>query len=306
MIQLTHPALLLLGSLLLIPVLLRPRRAWLYSSLLLLQGGPRSHPVARLTTWVTGVAVCLLLTALARPQGGHVHTQQVREVRDIVLTLDLSLSMEDDIASIRGNGKERKIDLMQQAALGFVHKHQHDRVGLLVFGDDAFGVWPLSTDHTALQQRLQHLDTLLPSDLRGTDVTKALLRSLDHFQVLGQSDTQLLLLFTDGLDTFDPEVEAHIVQRLRHQQVTLYVLGLNLNNESPLIQLLHQSQGRYFNVGKSEDLNQALQAIDRLETSQIIVRHETAYQDWYAFFALPGLLLFVVSTVCKSIWVVEV
>jgi hypothetical protein len=36
------------------------------------------------------------------------------------------------------------------------------------------------------------------------------------------------------------------------------------------------------------------------------VRHETAYQDWYAFFALPGLLLFVVSTVCKSIWVVEV
>ena len=305
MIQLAHPTLLLLGGLLLIPVLLRPRRTWHYSSLLLLQGGQRSHPAARLTTWVTGVALCLLLTALARPQGGAAHTQQVREVRDIVLTLDLSLSMEGNIASTRGNVKEDKIDLVQQAAREFVHRRQHDRLGLLVFGDDAFGVWPLSTDSTTLQQRLQHLKTLLPSELRGTDVAKALLRSLDHFQACGQSNTQLLLLFTDGMDTLDPAVEEHIEQRLQQQQVTLYVLGLDLENESPIMQLVHRSQGRYFNITKAEELNHALQAIDRLETSQVTTHHVTDYQDWYALFALPGLLLFVVSTVCRSIWVVE-
>ena len=306
MIQLAHPTLLLLGALLLIPVLLRPRRAWHYSSLLLLQGGQQSHPAARLTTWMTGIALCLLLTALARPQGGPVHTQQVREVRDIVLTLDLSLSMEGDIASTRGDGKERKIDLVQQAALAFVHRHQLDRLGLLVFGDDAFGAWPLSTDSTTLQQRLQDLKTLLPSALRGTDVAKALLRSLEHFQALGQSNTQLLLLFTDGLDTLDPAVEEHIAQRLRQQQVTLYALGIDLENESPIMQLVHRSQGRYFNITQAEELNHALQAIDRLEASQVTTRHATDYQDWYARFALPGLLLLVVSTVCKSIWVVEV
>jgi Ca-activated chloride channel family protein len=214
--------------------------------------------------------------------------------------------MEDSLTSTRGSGQERKIDLVQQAALGFVHRHQNDRVGLLVFGDEAFGVWPLSIDHTALQQRLQRLETLLPSDLRGTDVAKALLHSLDHFQAMGQADTQLLLFFTDGLDSLDPEMEERIAQRLRQQHVTLYVLGLDLEDESPLMRLLHRSQGQYFNIAKAEDLHQALQAIDGLETSQITVRRETAYQDWYAFFALPGLLLLLVSTVCKSLWVVDV
>jgi hypothetical protein len=108
------------------------------------------------------------------------------------------------------------------------------------------------------------------------------------------------------MDALDSAVEEHIAQRLQQQQVTLYVLGLDLENESPIMQLVHQSQGRYFDITKAEELNHALQAIDRLETSQVAMRHVTDYQDWYAFFAWPGLLLFVVSTICKSIWVVEV
>lgn len=72
------------------------------------------------------------------------------------------------------------------------------------------------------------------------------------------------------------------------------------------MQFVHRSQGRYFNITQAEELNHALQAIDRLEASQVTTRHATDYQDWYARFALPGLLLLVVSTVCKSIWVVDV
>ena len=156
MIQLAHPALLLLGGLLVLPFLVRPQRAWHYSSLRLLHGGQPSGLATRLTWGSTVVALSLLLIALARPQGGLTQLKQAQEMRDVVLTLDLSLSMEGPIATEAGQKLVSKLDQVQQAALEFVRRRQHDRLGLLVFGDETFGVWPLSTDSSTLQQRLQH------------------------------------------------------------------------------------------------------------------------------------------------------
>lgn len=210
MISLAHPVFLLVGGILLLPYVLRPQRAWYYSSLPLLHGGKPSSPSALLTSGVTLAALLLLLLALARPQGGAVRTQHVLEARDIVLTLDLSLSMDGSMALTGDEKNVRKLDLIQRAALAFVRRHQQDRLGLIVFGDDAFGAWPLSTDSPVLQQRLQHLETLLPSELRGTRVEKALVKSLHHLQELGQARSKMVLLLTDGLDTIDPTAAGQI------------------------------------------------------------------------------------------------
>jgi Ca-activated chloride channel homolog len=306
MIQLAHPMLLLPGGLLLLLLLVRPQQAWHYSSLHLLYGGQPSSLATRLCWGSTVVVLSLLLIALARPQGGLTQLTQVQERRDIILTLDLSLSMDGSIAAATEQKFMSKLDLVQQAALGFVRRRQHDRLGLLIFGDETFGVWPLSTDSTTLQQRLLHLKTLLPLALRGTHVAKALEKSVDYLQAHGQARTKIVLLMTDGLDRLTAETVARLVQRLKHHQITLYVLGLNLPEASNILPLVRQTQGEYFDITDAAGLDQALGAIDHLETSRVTWTQHTARRELYAFFALPALLVLCVGTVLQSLWVVKV
>jgi Ca-activated chloride channel family protein len=305
MIHLAHPALLLLGGLLLLPLLVRRQRAWHYSSLHLLHGGQPCSLVTRLLWGLTVTALLLLLIALARPQGGLAQSRQVREVRDIVLTLDLSLSMDAGIASETGKRYASKLDLVQQAAMEFVQRRQQDRLGLLVFGDQTFGVWPLSTDQAILQRRLQRLSTLLPTDLRGTHVAKALEKSLEYLHAHGQARTRVVVLMTDGLDMLTPDAAARLVQRLNQHRITVYMLGINLPENSPFVQFIRRANTQYFNITKAEELDNAMHAIDRLETSYVTETQATARQELYPFFAVPGLLGLFVATVWQAVWRAE-
>lgn len=306
MIRLAHPFLLLVGGLLLLPYLLRPQRAWYYSSLELLKGGKHRDRSKLLTSAVTCGALFLLLIALARPQEAREQRNHVLEVRDILLTLDVSLSMEGKIFSERDGKNISKLELVRRASLEFVQRHPQDRLGFIVFGDDAFGVWPLSIDSTMLQKRLQHLHTLLPSALRGTHIEKALHKSLAHFQELGRAQTKLLLLLTDGLDTINPTAEEQILTQLRAQKVKLYLMGIQLKEDASIVRLTRRANGRYFHIQKGEELEKAFQEIAQLEWSRVEMVQEGEIKELYALFALPGLVLLLFSIALKQTWAIEI
>jgi Ca-activated chloride channel family protein len=305
MFTLAHPILLCVGLVLVLPYLLRQRRVWQCSNIGLLQDIRRMGWPTWLLTAMTWLALGLLLLALAKPLRGTERTKEVLEARDILLTLNLSLSME---GFLDWNGKDlppTKLALIRDAVLEFVRGHQHDRVGLIVFGDDAFGVWPLSVDTAVLQSRLEHLNKMLPPALRGTHVAKAVSRSLDHFDEMGQAESKILLLLTDGLDSIEPDVEAQLIQRLNRKQVKLYVLGMQLNEKTSIVQLAHHVQGGYFNINNADELAQALRAIDRQEASRFSISHTTESRDLYPYFAVPGGLLLLFGVVCQSTWLWE-
>lgn len=304
-IHLAYPGLLLVGVCLLLPYLVRPRQAWYYSYLKLLPESKKIDLPFVFTACITWSALILILIALARPQ--EITTQRIQrlETRDILLVLDLSFSMEGTIFSEREQKTVSKLDLLQQVSLEFVQRHPHDRLGLIVFGDEAFGVWPLSMDSTTLRKRLQHLHTLLPKEVRGTHIAKGLERALDHFQELGQAQTKLLLLFTDGMDTIDPVAAEYILQELRRNKITLYLLGIQLRDDTDIVQLTRQAQGRYFHIQQEKELEAALQEIEHLEKSHIEVVSKTEPKELYPIFAFTGLLLLLLSIFLKHTWVLE-
>jgi len=302
-ISLAQPAYLLIGAVLLLPYALRRQRAWQFSSIRLLQGVQRRGAAVWCVSCLTCLGCALLLIALAKPLQGRERTQQVVVKRDILLTLDLSLSMEGYLAWQGSTTPPTKLELIRDAALKFVRQHQHDRLGLVVFGDDAFGVWPLSEDSTVLQQRLQRLDKLLPAALRGTHVAKALEKSLAHFEEMQHADNRILLLLTDGLDSIDSAVIDRLAQRLLNNKIKLYVLGMGLDETTSIVQFAHRVHGGYFNINDAAELTKALHTIDQQERAQIVVSRETDSRELYPFFALPGLGLLLLGTVVKSTWV---
>jgi Ca-activated chloride channel homolog len=307
MINLAHPAWLAVGLVLCLPYLLRPQRAWQYSSLRLLPTTHSTGLLALATGGMTVIALTLLLLALSRPQQPVPHSNQPLPARDILLTLDLSLSMEGHMPMAQhGVRHERKLDLVQRTAIDFVQRHASDRLGLIVFGDEAFGVWPLSTDSTTLLRRLQHLDTLLPAQLRGTHVERALLKALEHMQELGQSTSKIILLLTDGLDTIEPSKVEHILQRLERDKISLYVLGIQINDSSSVARLAQRARGGYYAIDEVEEMARALHEIEQLEKTHVSVPQGIEVEEVYRYFAFPGLLLLLLSTFCKSLWVLEV
>jgi Ca-activated chloride channel family protein len=307
MMHLAHPAYLTVAFLLCLPYLLRPRRVWQYSSVHLLPTRRRLDGVTVAIAGLSVVTLVLLLIALSRPQQPAPLAQPLLQARDIILTLDLSLSMEGQIPGQQESRRhQRKLDVVQRAAFEFVQSHPSDRLALIVFGDEAFGVWPLSTDSRTLLRRLQHLDHLIPAQLRGTHIEKALLKSLDHMQELGQASSKIILLLTDGLDTIDATKVEQIVQRLQRDQIRLYVLGIQLNDNSSIARLARRVQGGYYPVDKVEEMDRALQEIEQLEKTNVYASPEAGHEELYRYFAFPGLLLLLLLRLCKAVWVLEV
>ena len=303
MYSLAQPSLLALGALLLLPGLLRYRRVWRYSNAQLLRQAGRRDVISLCLSAATWLALSLLLIGIAKPLKGLEHVQEHLEARDVLLTLDLSLSME---GFLDWNGKDMpptKLELIRDAALEFVRKQEHDRLGLIVFGDDAFGVWPLSMDRQILERRLERLDSLLPPALRGTHVAKAVQRSLDHFDEMKQSDTKILLLLTDGLDSIAPEVADQLARRLEQNGIKLYVLGMQLSESTSIVTLARRVAGGYYNINNAAELTQALHDIDEQEASRITVNRATESQDLYPYFVWPALVLLLAASVVRSVWV---
>jgi Ca-activated chloride channel family protein len=306
MLSLAHPAWLAVGAILIAPYFLRRQRAWHYSNTRLLEGAQRLGAPGWFLTATTGIALSLLVIALSRPLKGMEYAEEVLETRDILLALDLSLSMEGFLNWEGDQMPPTKLELIRDAALEFVRQNQHDRLGLIVFGDDAFGVWPLSVDSRVLQGRLKRLDTLLPPALRGTHVARALERSLSHFDEMEQSDSKILLLLTDGLDSIDPAVHQRLVQRLKQNGIKLYVLGMQLSENTSIVKLVRELKGGYFNINNADELSRALRTIDQQEPAKVVVHRATESRELYAYFALPGMLLLLLSTACRSAWVWDV
>lgn len=111
------------------------------------------------------VVLTLLVVAFARPQREDQTVAVEGEGVDIVICLDLSISMNaidksyDQIQSLVAAGKQPKnrFEVAREVLKNFVENRKADRIGLVVFGRDAFLTFPLSTDRDRLYNKIDEL-----------------------------------------------------------------------------------------------------------------------------------------------------
>ena len=137
-------------------------------------------------------AVALLAVAVARPQfGSRVETVRASG-QDIVVAVDLSMSMlAEDVVPNR-------LERARLAILRLMEQLDGDRIGLVAFAADAFVQSPLTVDYSAAGMFLgaMHPD-LMP--VQGTDLGEALRVSIDALEE-GAREARVLILVTDAED----------------------------------------------------------------------------------------------------------
>lgn len=276
----------------------------------------------RLPVGTRVVAVGLMAIALMGPQSIHARDSAEVEGIDIVLTLDLSLSMQ------AGDIQPNRFVATQQVVDDFLQRRPNDRIGGVVFGRDAFTLMPLTTDKDALRSAIAELE-LGMIDGRGTAIGNAVGTALNRLRD-SEAESRVIILLTDGdsnSGNVSPEQAAEIARSLPHplgdegpngedrSGVRIYSILMGRSGDARVAQgtdifgrpvwdrgnfpinpellreMAETTGGEYFQVSDREGLERSFHSIlDRLERSEMEDQGRV-YGELYGAFLWPALAL---------------
>ncbi|MEO6951271.1 MAG: VWA domain-containing protein [Polyangia bacterium] len=237
------------------------------------------------------VAIACVALALCRPQRLSSDASEVDGI-DIVIALDVSNSMaEQDLLPNRITAAKRVLDR-------FIARRQSDRVGLVIFGSEAYTQVPLTLDTTAVRLLLDDV-TLKLIDGRGTAIGNAIGTALNRLRS-STARSRVIVLVTDGEDNaskLDPLQAARYAQTFG---VRIFTILIGRDSEDGAAhpvnpKLLEEIAGM---TGGSPYLATDAEALDRrfnsiledLERSRLR-SHTPRYVDLYELFLGPALAL---------------
>ena len=147
----------------------------------------------RLLFWTVWI---LMVTALARPEYLMPPKTVIKPMRNIVLILDVSGSMETS----DGQNGQTRLQAVQQTVHTFINQRKNDRIGLVIFASQAWPFAPISEDKQALQARISQLAPgMIGQQTAVGDALGVAVKLLDHS--LEADSSKMAILLTDGNDT---------------------------------------------------------------------------------------------------------
>ena len=146
----------------------------------------------RLAIWA---ALGCLVLAMAEPVRIGARLPEPPRQRDIVFIVDTSVGMLLRDYEIDGQ-RIKRIDLLKQVLDGLVQRLAGDRIGVVVFGESAHTLVPLTGDHTLVRHMLSRIDTDIAG--RYSAVGDAVAMAVSEAGKRPAGERRLLMLFTDA------------------------------------------------------------------------------------------------------------
>ena len=242
----------------------------------------------------------LLLAACSRPVWFGEPIEIPREGRDIFLALDISGSMRERDMVLGGRRVDR-LTAVKQVVGEFTESRTGDRIGLILFGSQAFLQSPLTYDLNALKVFVDEAVIGLAGEK--TAIGDAIGMALKHSADDEEERDQVLILLTDGLSNAgrtDPRDAARLSVE---KGLKIYTIGIGSSGRGSLfasrqidIKLLKRiaeiTGGRFFFGGNLDELRKIYQRIEELEPRP----SDSEYQrPQYPLFPLPLALALVLS-----------
>ncbi|WP_376843580.1 vWA domain-containing protein [Bordetella pertussis] len=241
----------------------------------------------RAQLWLNVAVWLLLALALARPQWVEPPLTHVEPMRDILLVVDISQSMDsEDFRDAQGRPASRWQAV--QAVVGdFIDKRPDDRLGLIVFGAGAYPQAPLTRDHAALRLLLQRTAVGMagPNTALG-DAIGLGIRMLDH---AGERD-KILILLTDGNDTASAVPPARAAELAAQHRVVVHTIGIGDPAASgedrvdfdALRDIARIAGGRFFRARDQASLQEVYATLDRITPHEVrTLRHQPKREDFW-------------------------
>ena len=257
----------------------------------------RLAPLRRLPEFLRVVALVAIAIALARPQLRAGPSQRDTEGLDIVLVLDTSGSMQIKDYVWKG-ARASRIEVVKAVIGDFVRERPDDRIGMVVFGTEAFTQAPLTLDHDLLIRFVNRLKIGVAGD--ATAMGDGIATAVTRLKSIA-AKSKVAILLTDGGNNagrVDPLAAAQAAKALG---VKVYTIGIgaapqagekaSLDLDEGVLQAVAEAtSARYFRAGDTDTLVKVYETIDQLEKSKVHVDTFGQAEEAYRPFALIALL----------------
>ncbi|MFC1534689.1 VWA domain-containing protein [Thermodesulfobacteriota bacterium] len=268
--------------------------------------GQFSH---RIPTFLRVGCLILLILAAARPQFYNV-SRDIRSAGvDIILCLDTSGSMQALDFQLKEKPVNR-LTAVKKVVSEFIRKREMDRIGLVVFGEEAFTQSPLTLDKGLLLGLVENMEIGMAGDR--TAIGSAVAIGGKRLKDL-KAKSRILILLTDGRHNagdISPEQAAEAVQALG---VKIYTIGVGGKGPAPfkvesifgtrivrqrvdldevtLKRVAEIGNGKYFRASDSKELSEIYDIIDREEKTEVKIKEFFHFRELYIYFLIPAFLL---------------
>lgn len=232
--------------------------------------------------WLAWLCWGLLLLAAARPVWLGELVSLPASGRDIVVAVDLSGSMDERDISFRGRTVQR-LAVVQAVAGDFIERREGDRLGLVLFGQNAYLQSPLSLDRATTRQLLEEAEVGLAG--QKTAIGDALGLSIKHLLDAGRNQDRVVVLLTDGENNaghLNPDKAAELAQQSQVRVHTIGFSGEQTVRMGPFIQrrqspidaktlqrVADMTGGRFFAAQSVAELEQIYALLDEIEPVQV-------------------------------------
>jgi len=291
-------------------------RAVAFTALLPNLKGYRASILRRAPFAVLALAAAFTALALMQPVIPYSQTDLSSRGLDIVLVVDLSSSMQEEMGSGQGKatstvaGGRTRMDAVKEAVRTFIRLRRDDRIGLVVFSDNPYVISPLTFDHEYLLHYIDFIDDKILQGEGQTAIGDGL--ALSNYMLARQATPnsrghQVIVLLTDGESNRGRE-PVEVLAESKEAGIRVHVIGVDLESdvkEKPAVQMLmaavEQNGGKYFNADSERELAGASRTIDSIEKGLLVSRVYVRDVPVYQWFAVPGLVALVAALSLRSI-----
>jgi Ca-activated chloride channel family protein len=261
-------------------------------------------------------AFSLLIIGIVNPQVGTKLEEVKRKGADLMICLDVSNSMKaEDLQPSR-------LEKSKQALSKLIDNLEGDRVGIIVFGGQAYVQLPITTDYAAAKMFLASISTdMVPT--QGTAIGKAIDLAVESFGK-DEGKNKAIVIITDGENHEDDAVVA--AETAVEKGITIHTIGMGSENGAPipiykndvkegyrkdkdgntvvtklnepmLQQIAGAGSGIYVRATNSDaGLKNVLDAIDKLEKKQFESKMFSDYEDRFQWFVAVAFLFLLIET----------
>jgi len=230
--------------------------------------------------WLAIFVWCLLILASSRPQWLGEPIEQGVSGRDLMLAVDLSGSMEAQDFIINDKAVDR-LTATKQVAAEFIENRVGDRLGLILFGTNAYLQAPLTFDRKTVQILLG--EAVLGLAGESTAIGDAIGLAIKRLKSQ-EASSRVLILLTDGANTAGNVTPLKAAELAAEQQLKIYTIGIGADemivksffgsrkvnpsqdlDEKTLKAIAEKTGGQYFRARDTNELRKIYQILDELE-----------------------------------------
>jgi len=255
------------------------------------------------------IAWCLLVLAIMRPQYLGESVELPVSGRDLMMAVDLSGSMQIQDFKVKGQTVNR-LQATKYVASQFIDQRVGDRLGLILFGEQAYLQTPLTFDRKTVKTLLLESEIGLAGKATaiGDAIGLAIKRLKDK-----DKESRVLILLTDGANTAGEIEPIKAAELAAYNGLKIYTIGIGADemiqrsffgtqrinpsadlDEKTLTTIADKTGGRYFRARDVKELQKIYSLLNKLEPTEKDSQH---FRPISALYYWPLTIAFIIMLI---------